>query len=218
MARRIVATFLALSLSALPALAQQPQAPIPLYPGAQPRPVEAEPLPPAPAAPPGNAADPAPASGPPPQTAAPPQAAALPQAAPPAAPDDRVFCNQPVAVHLADPEATPARYRHFVGVFSDASWTPSLCAALIVEKVAADGTASIAYVYGPMSGSTAAPALGAAAAGGILHGTGVVRDGALGFQNSDGSQFVFRPLYADLDGHLTTPQGQSYEAIFKKTP
>ena len=50
-----------------------------------------------------------------------------------------------------------------------------------------------------------------------LHGSGVIRDGELRFQNSDGSQFAFRPLYADLAGRLTTPQGQSYEAIFKKT-
>jgi hypothetical protein len=53
--------------------------------------------------------------------------------------------------------------------------------------------------------------------GGILRGTGVIRDGELRFQNSDGSQFAFRPLYADLDGRLTTPKGQSYQAIFKKT-
>jgi hypothetical protein len=53
---------------------------------------------------------------------------------------------------------------------------------------------------------------------GILHGTGIIRDGELRFQNSDGSQFAFRPLYADLGGRLSTPQGQSYEAVFKKTP
>ena len=54
--------------------------------------------------------------------------------------------------------------------------------------------------------------------GGVLNGTGIVQDGELRFQNSDGSQFAFRPLYADLDGRLTTPQGQSYQTIFKKTP
>ena len=53
---------------------------------------------------------------------------------------------------------------------------------------------------------------------GVLHGTGIIRDGELRFQNSDGSQFAFRPLYADLGGRLSTPQGQSYEAVFKKTP
>ncbi len=52
----------------------------------------------------------------------------------------------------------------------------------------------------------------------ILQGTGIVGDGELRFQNSDGSQFAFRPLYADLEGHLTTPKGQSYQAIFKQTP
>ena len=58
----------------------------------------------------------------------------------------------------------------------------------------------------------------ARAAGGVLHGTGIIRDGELKFQNSDGSQFAFRLVYADLDGRLTTPQGQSHQAIFKKTP
>ena len=46
----------------------------------------------------------------------------------------------------------------------------------------------------------------------------IIRDGELRFQNSDGSQFAFRPLYADLDGKLTTPQGQTHEALFKQTP
>jgi hypothetical protein len=45
----------------------------------------------------------------------------------------------------------------------------------------------------------------------------MIRDGELRFQNSDGTQFAFRPLYADLDGRLTTPQGQAYQAVFKKT-
>ena len=53
---------------------------------------------------------------------------------------------------------------------------------------------------------------------GVLHGTGVIRDGELRFQNSDGSQFAFRPLYADLAGRLVTPKGQTYQAAFKKTP
>ena len=46
---------------------------------------------------------------------------------------------------------------------------------------------------------------------------GIIRDGELRFQNSDGSQYAFRPLYSDLDGHYTTPQGQGYQAIFKKS-
>jgi hypothetical protein len=73
-----------------------------------------------------------------------------------------------------------------------------------------DGTASILYIFGPMSSNTRT-------AGGILRGTGVIRDGELRFQNSDGSQFAFRPLYGDLDGRLTTPRGQSYQTVFKKT-
>ena len=96
-------------------------------------------------------------------------------------------------------------------MWSDASWTPALCAALIVGNITADGTASIVYVFGPMGSNSRV-------AGGVLNGTGVVRDGELRFQNSDGSQFAFRPLYADMQGRLTTPQGQSYDAIFKKTP
>src|SRR5437016_4304481 len=54
-------------------------------------------------------------------------------------------------------------------------------------------------------------------AGGILHGTGIIRDGELRFQNSDGTQFAFRPGIADLIGRMTTPNGQSYEAAFKKS-
>ena len=72
-----------------------------------------------------------------------------------------------------------------------------------------DGSASIVYVYGPLGSNNRRP-------GGVLHGTGIIRDGELRFQNSDGTQFAFRPLYADLDGRLTTPQGQSYQSVFKK--
>ena len=56
-----------------------------------------------------------------------------------------------------------------------------------------------------------------AGSGGVLHGIGIIRDGQLLFQNTDGSQFAFRPRYADLDGRLTTPRGQSFQATFKKT-
>jgi len=104
----------------------------------------------------------------------------------------------------------PERFRPFVGIFSDAAWTPQLCAALIVENIQPDGTASIIYAFGPMGSRTAIK-------GGVLHGTGIVRDGELRFQNSDGSQYTFRPLYSDLDGRYTTPQGQGYQAIFKKS-
>lgn len=122
-----------------------------------------------------------------------------------------MFCNQSVSVQLAAADSVPARYRPFVGVFSDASWTPQLCAALVVENVTADGTATIVYAFGPMGSNNPAQ-------GGILHGTGVVRDGELRFQNSDGSQFAFRPLYSDLSGKLTTPQGQTYQSVFERTP
>jgi hypothetical protein len=129
----------------------------------------------------------------------------------PPKPADRVFCEQPVSLRLADPAAVPERYRGFVGIWSDAAWTPQLCAAVIVENVAADGTATIIYAFGPMGSGGRGP-------GGVLYGTGIIRDGELRFQNSDGSQFAFRRLYADLDGRLTAPNGQNYQAVFKKTP
>ena len=152
---------------------------------------------------------------PPPAEAVPPSAAGAP--APPAAPPlatgpatERVFCDQPVTVRLPDRGVIPEHYRPFVGIWSDAAWTPQLCAALVVEAVQPDGTAAIVYIYGPIGSNNRRP-------GGVLHGTGIIRDGELRFQNSDGTQFAFRPLYADLDGRLTTPQGQSYQAVFKKT-
>ena len=207
MVRRLAAVA-ALLLIPGGALAQQPPAPVPFYPGAVPRSFEEKPLPPSVATPAGEAPIPAPPHAPAP---APPNAAA--SAALPAnpSPAGRVFCGQPVAVQLADPDQIPERYRNFAGIFSDAAWTPLLCAALIVEKITPDGTASIVYVFGPMAPSARSP-------GGVLHGTGIIREGELKFENSDGSQFAFRPLYTDLQGRYTTPQGQSYDAIFKKTP
>jgi hypothetical protein len=192
MVPRVAAAALALLLGPAICLGQFPPPPDPLYPGAPPPSIE--PLPPlAPAAPPAGAPTPSAMS----------------------APTGRVFCEQSVAVRLADPNAVPEPFRPFIGIWSDASWTPLLCAALIVEQATPDGTVTIVYVFGPMgtnlrgSGGTG---------GGVLHGTGIIRDGELRFQNSDGSQFAFRPVYADLGGRLTTPQGQSYQAIFKKTP
>jgi len=211
MVRRIAALLLALLPSAPLASAQQP---LPLYPGALPRPVEQQELPP-PTAQPETARPSAPA---PPPPAAPAAAPAAAVAEPPAPADsselapaaEREFCGQSVGLRLADRDAVSEHYRAFLGIWSDASWTPQLCAALIVENVAPDGTATIVYVFGPMSTNTRTP-------GGVLHGTGIIRDGELRFQNSNGSQFAFRPIYADLDGRLTTPRGQTYQAIFKKT-
>lgn len=184
---------------------------------AEPSSIAAEPLPP-----PSSAAAPPPSPSPspvaPPLQApatrpetSPREAAAPADAAAPAAPPGRVFCEQPVSAQIADPDSVAERYRPFIGVWSDAAWSPTLCAALIVNNVTADGTAAITYVFGPMAAN-------ARGAGGILHGTGIIRDGELKFQNSDGSQFAFRPFYADLDGQLTTPQGQRYQAVFKKAP
>ena len=216
MLRRLPGAALLLGSIAAAASAQQP---IPLFPdAAPPRSIRPEPLPPlAPGSPPPPGAldtrsppgamdtrPVPPASAPPSDT--PPAAAAA--AAGPA--ETREFCSQPVGYALARRDSVPPAYRDFIGIWSDASWTPQLCAALIVENVQPDGTASILYVFGPMSSS-------ARQTGGILRGTGVIRDGELRFQNSDGSQFAFRPLYADMDGRLTTPKGQSYQAIFKKT-
>ncbi|MBV8934401.1 MAG: hypothetical protein JO095_01135, partial [Alphaproteobacteria bacterium] len=104
----------------------------------------------------------------------------------------------------------PQAYRGFLGAWSDAAWDPHSCAALIVDNVDPDGTASIIYVFGPLGSS-------GRVTGGTLHGTGTVRDGELRFQNSDGTQFAFRPGIADLIGRMTTPNGQFYEATFKKT-
>jgi hypothetical protein len=222
MVRRIVSAAFVLSLSALSSFAQQPGSPIPLYLDAPPGSIQPEPLPPIPpTAGPTLPAIPTPLGEPPlavaPAAAAPGIPSAMsepisgPASAPMSAPTGRVFCEQPVTVRLVDPDAVAERYRPFIGIWSDASWTPQLCAALIVENITPEGTASIVYAFGPMTST-------ARGEGGVLHGTGIIRDGALSFQNSDGSQFVFRPLYADLDGHLTTPQGQSYKSIFKKTP
>lgn len=152
----------------------------------------------------------------PPNSGAPPasqdQAAPLPPAPTPAPPETagRAFCGQNVTARPADPRSAPDRYRKFAGIFSDADWTPQLCAALIVENIADDGTATITYVFGPLDS-------GSKAAGGVLHGTGIIKDGVLSFQNSDGSQYTFKPFYTDLSGRWTTPQGQNYEAIFKRS-
>jgi len=197
MLARAIAGLLALLSSSAITLAQQPPSPVPLYPGAVPRTIEPQPLPP-PVPVPGNA-------GPGDATAPTGPLTAI------SAPMQRVFCEQEVTFELTDRDAVAERFRPFVGIWSDASWTPQLCAALIVENVAPDGTATILYIFGPMGSNTRA-------AGGVLHGTGIIRDGELRFENSDGSQFAFRLVYADLDGHLTTPKNQSYQAIFKKTP
>lgn len=150
---------------------------------------------------------PEPPSGEPPQPAAPQTPA--PQTAEPQG--GRVFCGQSVTYRPADPAAVPERYRRFLGVWSDAAWDAHTCAALIVQNIASDGTAAIVYVYGPLGSGAPAP-------GGVLHGTGVVRGGQLRFQNSDGSQFAFRPGLVDLVGRLTTPQGTTFETTFKQTP
>jgi hypothetical protein len=123
----------------------------------------------------------------------------------------RIFCEQSVSYRIADPATVPEPYRRFLGAWSDAAWDPNNCAALVVDNIDPTGTASIIYVYGPLGS-------GARVAGGVLHGTGVIRDGELRFQNSDGTQFAFRPGIVDLVGRMTTSSGQSYESAFKQTP
>ena len=123
----------------------------------------------------------------------------------------RVLCDQNVTYRLVDPSSMPEQYRQLVGIWSDAAWDTRTCAALIVQDVKPDGSASIIYVYGPLGS-------GAPAQGAVLHGTGVVRGGELRFQNSDGSQFAFRPGIADLTGHWINPKGESFQATFKQTP
>jgi hypothetical protein len=154
---------------------------------------------------------PLPPPGPP--LGGPPPAGAQPTAGPPSAaepPQGREFCHQSVSFSVAPQEQVPDAYRAFVGIFSDAAWTPQLCAAIVVENVTSDGTATIVYAFGPMGASAQGP-------GGVLNGTGVIRNGELRFQNSDGTQFSFKPFYSDLDGHLVTPKGQAYETIFKRS-
>jgi hypothetical protein len=140
-------------------------------------------------------------------------AAAQPPPSPPSAPEGagaRVFCGQSVALALAPRSRIPARYRRFFGIWSDAAWGPGACAALVVESIDRAGTARILYVYGPLSSDTPGP-------GGVLRGTGIIRGGALRFQNSDGTQFVFRPQGVDLAGAMTTPRGERFAATFKKS-
>ena len=136
------------------------------------------------------------------------------QAPPPVAETEplpgRVFCEQSVSYRLADPSTIPESYRRFLGAWTDAAWDADTCAALIVDDVKPDGTASIIYVYGPLGSNTRVP-------GGVLNGTGIIHDDELRFQNSDGTQFTFRPAIADLVGQMTTPKGQTYQAAFKKT-
>lgn len=198
---------------------RQPGQPVPLVPNASP--ATDAPLTQAPAPPPQEHVlhlnrDPI-AAGPAPGTAvpSPPTPAIAPATV--AAPADsapetgRVLCEQNVTYRMAPRDAVPEPYRRFIGIFSDASWTPQLCAAIVVQNVQPDGTASIVYAYGPMGSSIRG------AAGGVLNGTGIIQNGELRFQNSDGSQFAFKPLYSDLDGQLTTPKGQTYETVFKRT-
>lgn len=138
-----------------------------------------------------------------------PAAAQPPPAAPPPA-DARVFCGQSVGFAVTPWARVPAVYRRFLGVWSDAAWGPDACAALIVESIDRAGTAKILYVYGPLDSSAPGP-------GGVLRGTGIIRAGILRFQNSDGTQFAFRPEIIDLAGQMTTPSGDSFTATFKKS-
>lgn len=137
-------------------------------------------------------------------------AAAAQAMAPSAAPADHVFCQQPVAVTVAPRTDTAARYRRFLGIWSDAAWGPHACAALVVEHISRGGTARIVYAYGPMSADRPGP-------GGVLRGTGLIRNGALRFQDSDGTQFAFHPEAVDLAGRMTTETGETYRATFKKS-
>src|SRR5579871_5592941 len=110
MVRRLLVVVMPLLLmlsGPVAAPAQQPEVPAPLYPGAAPRSIHPEPLPPI-GGTPGPEARPAPSGG----IAPPPAAPAAP--APPAA--DRVFCNQPVTIRVADRDGMPERYRGFVGI------------------------------------------------------------------------------------------------------
>ncbi|HYM71352.1 MAG TPA: hypothetical protein VET89_00105 [Stellaceae bacterium] len=151
----------------------------------------------------------------------PPADQAAPSQAPAASPSPgRVFCDQNVTFQVAHPASVPENYRQFLGIWSDAAWTPQLCAALIVESVTEDGTATVTYAFGPIGPVSRTPGgriPGNRNPGGVLRGTGIIRDGELRFQNNDGTQYAFKPFYADLAGRLTAPEGQTYEAVFKRT-
>ena len=194
MKKQISVALVSLAVS-IPVLAQQPT---PLF--------NAQPLPPLAAPAPDQST---PAAQPTQPLAAPPPAMPAQASASAPAVVGRDFCGQNVTTQAADPRAVPDRYRPFVGIFSDAAWNAQLCAALVVETIGDDGTATITYAFGPLGSGEKVP-------GGVLHGTGIVKDGALLFQNSDGSQYAFQPFYSDLAGKWTTPQGQTYEAIFKR--
>jgi hypothetical protein len=203
MCRRAIASLFLMLLTSVAAMAQMPPST-----GAP------QPLAPPTAAPESSAPEssmpPAPGTQPPlsqptgPQSPVSPQAGEAPQAG-------RVFCEQNVDVELADPATVPEPYRRFLGIWSDAAWDAHTCAALIVERIKPDGAASIIYVFGPQGSGSPGP-------GGVLHGTGVIRGGALRFQNSDGSQFAFQPGIVDMTGHLINPRGESFAATFKQTP
>jgi hypothetical protein len=134
----------------------------------------------------------------------------MPESQLPAPQPGRIFCEQTISYRIADPSTVPEPYRRFLGPWSDAAWDANTCAALVVTEVQPDGTASIIYVYGPLGPSARVP-------GGVLHGTGIIRDDELRFQNSDGTQFTFRPAIADLVGQMTKPNGQASQSVFKKT-
>jgi hypothetical protein len=105
------------------------------------------------------------------------------QPAPPAAEPQlrRVFCEQTITYRLADPSSVPEPYRRFRPL-SDAAWDANICAALVVTEVQPDGTAAIIYVGGPR------PTRGA---GGVLHGTGVIRDRRSGFRTPTALNLLF---------------------------
>src|SRR5262249_53250740 len=122
------------------------QQPVPLLPDRGPRSIQPEPLPPIapgqPSPPDARPSEPPAGGGP----------NLPPAAAVPAGPQEtREFCSQSVDYALAPRDGIPAQYREFIGIWSDASWTPQLCAALIVQNVRPDGTASIVFGIGPVS-------------------------------------------------------------------
>ncbi len=122
----------------------------------------------------------------------------------------RHFCQQSVSFRLADKGRVLKRFRRFIGMWSDGAWDVRTCAALIVENVAANGIASILYIYGPMGPDQPGP-------GGVLRGTGIINDGALKFDDAKGDAFSFRPGLVDLDGEMTSPDGENYRSVFKQS-
>jgi hypothetical protein len=101
-------------------------------------------------------------------------------------------------------------YRSFLGVWTGGSWNTRVCGGLIVEGVAADGRAQLAYVYGPNGPQSSFPWR-------LQRPNGVIQGGELVFQDEDGGRFAFGPAGSDkLLGRFVDLNGNRLNAVFSK--